>query len=78
MLLDATLEATHDAGLCRVELEVPSSNSGAISLYERSGFVHEGRKRTARALEAREPRIVTALGDLASVRTSTEAGTECR
>jgi len=53
MLLEATLEATRAAGLSRVELEVLSSNTGAIALYKKSGFVQEGRKRAARVLDGR-------------------------
>lgn len=39
--------------LARIELEVFASNVAAIALYERLGFVHEGRKRSARILDGR-------------------------
>jgi len=47
-LLNATLEATREYGLEKIELEVYASNANAIRLYEKLGFVHEGRKRNAR------------------------------
>lgn len=34
-------------GCCRLELDVVPWNTGAIRLYERAGFVHEGRKAKA-------------------------------
>jgi RimJ/RimL family protein N-acetyltransferase len=40
-------------GFTRIELEVFESNARAIALYERRGFVHEGRKRAARILDGR-------------------------
>jgi L-phenylalanine/L-methionine N-acetyltransferase len=47
-LLDGLLDiADSQLGLARVELEVMADNVGAIRLYERSGFQHEGRKRNA-------------------------------
>lgn len=58
LLLDATLLATRDVGLRRVELEVLSSNSGAIALYEKSGFAHEGRKHAARMLDGKTEDIL--------------------
>ena len=47
-LLSAALAAARDLGLLRVELEVYASNAAAISLYEKTGFRHEGRKTKAR------------------------------
>ena len=52
-LLDATVTAAHEAGLTRIELEVFSSNTGAIKLYERYGFVHEGVHRRGRIIDGR-------------------------
>lgn len=52
-LLRETIAAAHAAGLTRIELEVLASNEAAVSLYERSGFVCEGRKRVARILDDR-------------------------
>ena len=50
-LLQATVQAAHGAGLSRIELQLLASNKRALALYERSGFVHEGRKRVARVLD---------------------------
>jgi RimJ/RimL family protein N-acetyltransferase len=44
--------------LKRVELEVFASNKIAIGLYEREGFVIEGRKRFARFLDGAEDDIL--------------------
>ena len=47
-LLSALLDiADNYLALVRVELEVFADNARAIGLYERMGFVHEGRKRKA-------------------------------
>jgi ribosomal protein S18 acetylase RimI-like enzyme len=50
-LLTAALTAASERGITRVELEVFASNSGAVRLYETTGFAHEGRKRGARQLD---------------------------
>ena len=50
-LLDATLAGAREFGLERVELEVYTSNTVAIRLYEKYGFQFEGIKRKARKLE---------------------------
>lgn len=50
-LLDAGLERAWESGLERVELEVYAGNTPAVRLYERAGFVREGRKRRARKLD---------------------------
>ena len=52
-LLRATIDAAFAANLTRLELEVLASNEPAVSLYERTGFMHEGRKRSARMLDDR-------------------------
>lgn len=57
-LLRRTLDAAKLKGIERVELEVFSSNQGAIELYERSGFLREGCKRRARILDDLEADIV--------------------
>ena len=44
-LMEATLAHAERQGISRVELEVRADNAPAIRLYERAGFVHEGRKR---------------------------------
>ncbi|MHA6298382.1 GNAT family N-acetyltransferase [Devosia sp. CAU 1758] len=45
-LLAATLNAAR-TGFHRVELDVYASNTSAITLYEKVGFAHEGRRRNA-------------------------------
>jgi ribosomal protein S18 acetylase RimI-like enzyme len=52
-LLQEVLSAARESGITRVELEVFATNTAAIKLYERLGFVHEGRKRGARILDGR-------------------------
>ncbi|MFS8045743.1 N-acetyltransferase family protein [Rhizobium sp. BR 314] len=42
-LIEATLKAARDVGIERVELSVHADNSRAIALYEKVGFVREGR-----------------------------------
>jgi RimJ/RimL family protein N-acetyltransferase len=44
-LLQATLDAARKAGFERVELDVYTTNTNAIRLYESMGFVREGLKR---------------------------------
>jgi RimJ/RimL family protein N-acetyltransferase len=46
------------SGLLRIELEVFASNLPAIKLYQREGFVTEGRKRLARILDGVEDDIL--------------------
>lgn len=50
-LLNATLEAAKEYGLERVELEVYTSNTRAMKLYAKRGFLTEGVKRKARKLD---------------------------
>jgi ribosomal protein S18 acetylase RimI-like enzyme len=50
-LMERTISAAKARGMERVELEVYASNTPAISLYEKRGFVHEGVKRRARKLD---------------------------
>ena len=57
-LLARTLEAAEAAGMTRVELEVFASNTRAIRLFERAGFVREGVKRQARLLDGRAEDVV--------------------
>lgn len=57
-LLDEAVKAARDAGLARVELDVFSSNTKAIRLYERYGFAHEGVRRRARIIDGRVEDIV--------------------
>ena len=57
-LLARTLEAAEAAGMTRVELEVFASNTRAIHLFERAGFVREGVKRRARLLDGRADDVV--------------------
>ena len=57
-LLRRTLEAAKEKAIERIELEVFSSNERAVQLYERMGFVLEGRKRRARILDGFETDIL--------------------
>ena len=50
-LLMDTLDAARSIGIERVELEVFASNSSAIALYRKLGFVVEGTKKRARKLD---------------------------
>ena len=50
-LAEATLVQAQSTGLERVQLEVFVDNVRAIALYEKLGFVHEGRRRRARKLD---------------------------
>jgi ribosomal protein S18 acetylase RimI-like enzyme len=50
-LMKAALQAAKDFGIERVELEVYTSNTRAINMYEKFGFVTEGVKRKGRKLE---------------------------
>jgi RimJ/RimL family protein N-acetyltransferase len=50
-LLQATVAASADLFLSRIELEVFASNTTALRLYERFGFVREGLKRRGRILD---------------------------
>jgi RimJ/RimL family protein N-acetyltransferase len=52
-LMDATIDDARAQGLTRIELEVFSSNTNAIKLYERRGFVHEGLHRRGRIIDGR-------------------------
>ena len=50
-LLNDTIDAAKEFGLERVELEVYTSNTRAIRLYLKRGFVVEGVKKKARKLD---------------------------
>ena len=50
-MLDTTIKAAKAFGLEKVELEVYTSNTPAIKLYEKFGFVCEGIKKKARKLD---------------------------
>ena len=50
-LAEAAIAAAKEQGAERIELEVFASNTRAIALYERLGFVREGVKRRARKLD---------------------------
>ncbi|HXD20804.1 MAG TPA: GNAT family N-acetyltransferase [Vicinamibacterales bacterium] len=52
-LLDAAVRGAREAGLSRVELDVFSSNTSAVRLYERYGFVREGLHRKGRIIDGR-------------------------
>ena len=57
-LLQETIDAAHEVGLTRIELEVLASNEAAIALYERMGFGHEGRKQQARLIDGRSDDLI--------------------
>jgi RimJ/RimL family protein N-acetyltransferase len=57
-LLQETIDAAHEVGLTRIELEVLAANQPATRLYERLGFNHEGRKRGARLLDGQPEDIL--------------------
>ena len=50
-LLEQTIGKAREMGLERIELEVLASNTAAISLYEKAGFVVEGMKKKGRKLD---------------------------
>jgi RimJ/RimL family protein N-acetyltransferase len=50
-LIEATLVRALARGMTRIELEVYSSNTRAIQLYEKFGFEREGTKRRARCVD---------------------------
>ncbi len=52
-LIDATLRASRDVGIERVELSVHADNSRAIALYEKVGFVREGLARKSFHIDGR-------------------------
>ena len=61
-LMEAALDAAWKLGFERVELWVRSPNAVAIALYERFGFVEEGRRRDAIRLDdGSEDEVLMAL-----------------
>jgi RimJ/RimL family protein N-acetyltransferase len=50
-LVDVAIRRAKEIGLLRIELDVFSSNEPAIRLYQKFGFVLEGRKSKARFLD---------------------------
>jgi ribosomal protein S18 acetylase RimI-like enzyme len=57
-LAEAAIAAAKEQGAERIELEVFASNTRAIALYEKLGFVREGVKRRARKLDGEYDDIV--------------------
>ncbi|MCX6653560.1 MAG: GNAT family N-acetyltransferase [Candidatus Bathyarchaeota archaeon] len=57
-LIDHALSRAREIGLERVELEVLSSNTQAISLYEKNGFIKEGVKSKAFKLDGRYEDVI--------------------
>lgn len=57
-LLTAIVSAGWNYGLTRIELLAYGSNTLAISMYERFGFQHEGRRRKARLLDGEYDDVV--------------------
>ncbi|SPE36154.1 Acetyltransferase, ribosomal protein N-acetylase [Burkholderiales bacterium] len=61
-LIDAALDAAWQRGFARIELWVRSPNARAIRLYEKVGFVEEGRRRDAVRLDgASEDELLMAI-----------------
>ncbi|CUW90043.1 GNAT family N-acetyltransferase [Rhizobium pusense] len=52
-LMRRALDSARQGGLHRVELSVHADNARAIALYEKIGFVHEGRARDAVLIDGR-------------------------
>ena len=52
-LMRRALDSARQGGLRRVELSVHADNARAIALYEKIGFVHEGRARDAVLIDGR-------------------------
>ena len=50
-LLDHTIGEARAMGLERIQLEVFASNTPAVRLYEKAGFVVEGEKKKGRKLD---------------------------
>ena len=44
-LLDIVYDMAHDRGVTSINLEVRTSNEAAIALYEKHGFVQNGRRK---------------------------------
>jgi len=50
-LIRLSIDDAFSKGIERIELEVFSSNQGAVALYEKIGFILEGRRRKARFID---------------------------
>jgi ribosomal protein S18 acetylase RimI-like enzyme len=57
-LLEYTIGRAREMGLERIELEVFTSNTAAIRLYEKAGFVVEGVKKKGRCLDGEYDDVV--------------------
>ena len=57
-LLKAAIEDAFAKKIFRIELEVFSSNSGAVALYKKLGFREEGIKRSARYIDGKYDDII--------------------
>jgi RimJ/RimL family protein N-acetyltransferase len=57
-LLERAIRESHTKGLEKVELEVFASNAPAIALYEKVGFMVEGRRRKSRKLDGEYDDII--------------------
>lgn len=57
-LLEQTIGEAKKLGLERIELEVFASNTAAIRLYEKAGFLVEGVKKKARKLDGEHDDLV--------------------
>ena len=58
LLLTSILNQAFDSGFQRIELEVFASNARAIRLYDRLGFVVEGRRRQLIKIDDRRDDLI--------------------
>jgi ribosomal protein S18 acetylase RimI-like enzyme len=64
-LISETIADAISKGITRIDLEVFASNTRAIALYRKMGFIEEGRKRRARFLDGEyDDNVVMALVSL--------------
>jgi RimJ/RimL family protein N-acetyltransferase len=66
-LLRALIARAPRTGIFRLELQVFENNPGAIRLYERVGFVHEGRRRGAVVVDGRRIDVLLMALEIARV-----------
>ena len=57
-LIRETLKRAKVAGITRVELTVREENRRAVALYEKLGFLHEGRKRNAVRVDGKYENLI--------------------
>jgi len=64
-LLDELIRWASNHGVTRLELETFANNAGAIRLYEKVGFRHEGRRRGAVMVDGKPVDMVFMARDVA-------------